>query len=135
MQFGYVVGSFIVGLVAGWRYIYVTSSPVCLIMGIGMWWLPPSPRWLLLCGIQGERNMSDAKEFAICCLCRLRGRAVDGSASKQIDAILDELSYADQDKQATLHEIFQGKCLKALVIGAGLVFFQQVFYSFLHFLN
>ncbi|XP_017698186.2 D-xylose-proton symporter-like 2 isoform X1 [Phoenix dactylifera] len=126
MLFGYVAGSFVVGLVAGWRYIYAASSLVCLIMGIGMWWLPPSPRWLLLCAIQGERNMLDAKEFAFFCLCRLRGQAVDDSASKQINAILSELSYSDEEKQATLCEIFQGKCLKALVIGAGLVFFQQV---------
>ncbi|XP_038977833.1 D-xylose-proton symporter-like 2 [Phoenix dactylifera] len=126
MLFGYIAGSLFVDLVAGWRYMYATSAPVSLIMGIGMWWLPPSPRWLLLCAIQGKRNMPEAKEFAVCCLCQLRGQAIDSSASEQVDSILDELSYSDQEKQVTLSEIFQGKCLKALIIGAGLVFFQQV---------
>ncbi|WOL09517.1 D-xylose-proton symporter-like 2 [Canna indica] len=126
MLLGYISGSVYVDLVGGWRYMYATSSPICLIMGIGMWWLPQSPRWLLLCAIQGNGNLTNAKEFAIACLCRLRGPAFDSSASEQVDLILDELSYIGQEKQASFMEIFQGKCRKALIIGAGLVFFQQV---------
>ncbi|XP_020093579.1 D-xylose-proton symporter-like 2 isoform X2 [Ananas comosus] len=126
MLLGYISGSIYVELVAGWRYMYATSAPLCLIMGLGMWWLPPSPRWLLLCAIQGKGSILDTKEFAVRCLCRLRGQALDDSISVQVDAILAELSYAGQEKAATLSEIFQGKCLKALIIGCGLVFFQQV---------
>ncbi|KAJ6854201.1 D-xylose-proton symporter-like 2 [Iris pallida] len=126
MLFGYVVGSLFVDMVSGWRYMYGMSSPICLIMGIGMWWLPPSPRWLLLCAVQGKGSVLDVKETAICCLCRLRGQPVGPSASEQVDAILDELSSPDEEKEASFWEIFQGKCLKALIIGAGLVFFQQV---------
>jgi len=40
--------------------------------------------------------------------------------------ILDELSYVGEEKKAGFSEIFQGKCLKAMIIGCGLVFFQQV---------
>ncbi|PRQ23905.1 putative major facilitator, sugar transporter, major facilitator superfamily [Rosa chinensis] len=32
----------------GWRYMYGPSIPLVVIMGIGMWWLPESPRWILL---------------------------------------------------------------------------------------
>lgn len=106
--------------------MYGTSMPLSLIMGIGTWWLPPSPRWLLLCAIRRRGKMQDLRENAICCLCRLRGRAVDDSASEQVDEILAELSYADQVNEASFWEIFQGKSLKALIIGVGLVFFQQV---------
>ncbi|XP_072963238.1 D-xylose-proton symporter-like 2 isoform X1 [Typha angustifolia] len=126
MLFGYISGSLYVGLVSGWRYMYITSAPICVIMGIGMWWLPPSPRWLLLCAIQGKGSMLDTKEFAILCLCRLRGQNQHNSVSEQVDSILDELSYSDQEKTVTFRDIFKGKCLKALIIGAGLVFFQQV---------
>ncbi|CAL9130938.1 unnamed protein product [Musa acuminata var. zebrina] len=126
MLLGYISGSIYVDLIGGWRYMYATSAPICLIMGIGMWWLPPSPRWLLLCAIQGKGSLPHAKEVAITCLCRLRGVAFSSSASEQVDLILDELSYVDQEKQAAFSEIFRGKCLKALIIGAGLVFFQQV---------
>lgn len=106
--------------------MYATCAPICLVMGIGMWWLPPSPRWLLLCAIQGKGSVQDARELSINCLCRLRGSAFDSSASEQVDLILNDLSHANHGKQSTFREIFQGKCLKALIIGAGLVFFQQV---------
>ncbi|KAI4352122.1 hypothetical protein L6164_006403 [Bauhinia variegata] len=88
---GFGVGSLLVDLVAGWRYMYGASTPLAVIMGIGMLWLPPSPRWLLLRAIQGKENMDDLRERAIHSLHRLRG-----------------------------------KCLKALVIGAGLFLFQQI---------
>ncbi|MCI00224.1 D-xylose-proton symporter-like 2, partial [Trifolium medium] len=51
---GYALGSLLVDTVAGWRYMFGISSPVAVIMGIGMWWLPASPRWLLLRAIQGK---------------------------------------------------------------------------------
>jgi len=111
--------------------MYASSAPVCLIMGIGMWWLPPSPRWLLLCTVQGKGNLPETKEIAIHCLCRLRGQAIESSAL-EVDAILDELASAIEEKEASFLEIFQGKCLKALIIGAGLVFFQQVATSACH---
>ncbi|KAF9624639.1 hypothetical protein IFM89_023230 [Coptis chinensis] len=126
MLLGYTVGSLEIGIISGWRYMYGTSVPIAIIMGVGMWWLPPSPRWLLLCAIQGKGSLPDTRETAICCLCRLRGQAIGDSAPEQIDEILAELSYADEGKQASLGEIFQGKCLKALTIGGGLVLFQQI---------
>ncbi|KAG0474602.1 hypothetical protein HPP92_014288 [Vanilla planifolia] len=126
MLFGYISSNLYVDFVGGWRYMYATGTTFCLVMGIGMWWLPPSPRWLLLCAKQGRESISDVRETAITCLCRLRGLAVRDEASEQIDAILLELSVDDQDRKVTFLEIFQGKCLKALIIGVGLLFFQQI---------
>lgn len=126
MLFGYIVGSLCVDVVAGWRYMYATASPICVVMGAGMWWLPSSPRWLLLCTVQGKNNISDVRETAISCLCRLRGQAIHDAASEEIDGILHELSHDYQGRQATIAEIFRGKYLKALIIGVGLLFFQQV---------
>ncbi|XP_010662115.1 D-xylose-proton symporter-like 2 isoform X2 [Vitis vinifera] len=126
MVVGYTVGSLLVDMVSGWRYMYGVSSPLSVIMGIGMWWLPASPRWLLLRAIQGKGNMQDLKENAIFCLCRLRGPAIGDSAPAQVDGILDELSSSEETKEASLGEMFHGKCLKALTIGGGLVLFQQI---------
>jgi hypothetical protein len=126
LQLGYIAGNLYVEVVSGWRYMYASSTPLCLIMGVGMCWLPSSPRWLLLCAIQGKGNLPETKENATQCLCRLRGQASPDLVSEQIDLILEELSYIDQEKQASFGEIFQGKCLKAMIIGCGLVFFQQV---------
>ncbi|EOY10062.1 PREDICTED: D-xylose-proton symporter-like 2 [Theobroma cacao] len=126
MVAGYGIGSLLVETVAGWRYMYGASTPLAVIMAIGMWWLPASPRWLLLCAIQGKGDMQELRETAICCLCRLRGQSIGDSASEQVDEILTELSYVGEEKEATLGEVFHGKCLKALIIGAGLVLFQQI---------
>lgn len=71
--------------------------------------------------------MQELKEMAIGCMCRLRGPALQDRAPAQIDEILDELSFVGEEKEATIGEMFRGKSLKALVIGAGLVLFQQVF--------
>ncbi|KAL6906305.1 hypothetical protein ACP4OV_003906 [Aristida adscensionis] len=125
MLLGYIAGNLYVEVVSGWRYMYATSTPLCLIMGAGMCWLPCSPRWLLLCAIQGKGNLLETKENATRCLCRLRGQASPDLVSEQVNLILEELSYVDEEKQVGFSEIFQGKCLKAMIIGCGLVFFQQ----------
>ncbi|XVF30460.1 hypothetical protein REPUB_Repub16aG0059700 [Reevesia pubescens] len=126
MVAGYGIGSLLVETVAGWRYMYGASTPLALIMGIGMWWLPASPRWLLLRAIQGKGNMQELRETAICCLCQLRRQSIGDSASELVDEILTELSHVGEEKEATLGEMFHGKCMKALIIGAGLVLFQQI---------
>ena len=59
MQLGYIAGNLYVEVVSSWRYMYATSTPLCLIMGVGMCWLPSSPRWLLLCAIQGKGNLPE----------------------------------------------------------------------------
>ncbi|KMT16711.1 hypothetical protein BVRB_3g049950 [Beta vulgaris subsp. vulgaris] len=126
MVIGYAIGSFLVNVIAGWRYMYGLSSPLSVIMAIGMWWLPDSPRWLLLCAIQGKGNVPDLRENAISCMCRLRGRAVSDTASQQVDEIMAELSLAGELNNVSTTEMFRGKYLKALVIGCGLVLFQQI---------
>lgn len=112
--------------------MYGISSPLSLIMGIGMWWLPASPRWILLRAIQGKGEASALRETAITCLCQLRGEASRDSAPQQVDEILFELSHL-REEEASIAELFQGKCLKALIIGGGLVLFQQVFLSVVYY--
>ncbi|GJT34674.1 D-xylose-proton symporter-like protein 2 [Tanacetum coccineum] len=126
MVLGYVVGSLLVEVKAGWRYMYATAIPFAVVMVIGMWWLPASPRWILLRAIQGKGDMQDLREYAIYCLRRLRGEAVDEASTHEVEEILGELSYISEEGEATFGEIFHGKCLKALIIGAGLVLFQQI---------
>ena len=92
--------------------MYRASTLLAVIMEIGIWLLHASPRWLLLC--------------AICCLCALTGEVIGDLAPVQVYEMLDELSYIGDDKEARIVEMVQGKCLKLLPIGAGLVLFQQV---------
>ncbi|GAB2293890.1 Vacuolar glucose transporter 1 [Dionaea muscipula] len=126
MVIGYTFGSLLVDTVSGWRYMYAASSPLSVVMAIGMWWLPASPRWLLLCAIQGKGNLEELKEAAICCICRLRGPAIGDTAPQQINEMLAELSCGCEEKEISIGEMFHGKYLKALSIGVGLVLFQQI---------
>uniref|UniRef100_A0A0C9RV08 TSA: Wollemia nobilis Ref_Wollemi_Transcript_11794_2254 transcribed RNA sequence n=1 Tax=Wollemia nobilis TaxID=56998 RepID=A0A0C9RV08_9CONI len=126
---GYLVGNLEIDVIGGWRYMYGMSAPIALIMGLGMWWLPPSPRWLLLQAVQGKGNLQELKERAISALSRLRGRAVgDVTSDGQIEETLRSLQYQlqDQQQEANFFEIFQGSSLKAFIIGGGLVLFQQI---------
>ncbi|KAJ0237195.1 D-xylose-proton symporter-like 2 [Hirschfeldia incana] len=124
---GYGIGSLWVTVTSGWRYMYATIIPLPVIMGIGMCWLPASPRWLLLRSLQGKGNVENLQQAAIKSLRRLRGSVVVDSSVEQVNEILAELSsVGEEDKEATLGELFQGKCLKALTIAGGLVLLQQI---------
>eukprot|EP01018_Ginkgo_biloba_P034383 Gb_38531 [translate_table: standard] len=126
---GYLMSSLEINVVGGWRYMYGVSAAIGVVMAIGMWWLPPSPRWLLLQAVQGKGNLQELKERAISSLSRLRGRpAGDRVSDGQIEETLRSLQDAleDQEQEANFWEIFQGSSLKALTIGGGLVLFQQI---------
>lgn len=126
---GYFVGSFQINVVGGWRYMFGLSIPVALIMGLGMWSLPPSPRWLLLRAVQGKGSLQEFKEKAIAGLSKLRGRAAgDKVSEEQIEETLVSLksAYQDQESEGSLLEVFRGPSLKAFIIGGGLVLFQQI---------
>ncbi|KAB1199053.1 D-xylose-proton symporter-like 3, chloroplastic [Morella rubra] len=125
---GYFVGSFQIDVVGGWRYMFGVSAPVALIMGLGMWSLPPSPRWLLLRAVQRKGLLEDYKDKAILALSKLRGRPPgDKLSERQIEDNVVSLksAYADQDSEGSFLEVFQGPSLKAFIIGGGLVLFQQ----------
>nr|AFK37407.1 unknown [Lotus japonicus] len=126
---GYFVGSFQISSVGGWRFMYGFSAPVAVLMGLGMWTLPASPRWLLLKAVQGKGSFQDLKEKAIFSLSKLRGRPPgDKESERQIEETLVSLksAYKDQESEGNFLEVFQGPNLKAFIIGGGLVLFQQI---------
>ena len=109
--------------------MYGFSAPVAVLMGLGMWTLPPSPRWLLLRAVQGKGSFQDLKEKAIFSLSKLRGRPPgDKESERQIEDTLLSLksAYGEQESEGNFLEVFQGPNLKAFIIGGGLVLFQQV---------
>ncbi|XP_002280634.1 D-xylose-proton symporter-like 3, chloroplastic [Vitis vinifera] len=126
---GYFVGSFEINEVGGWRYMYGLSAPIASLMGLGLWTLPPSPRWLLLRAVQGKGSLQENKEKAIHALSKLRGRpAGDKVSDMQIEHTLASLksAYTDQESEGSFLEVFQGPSLKAFIIGGGLVLSQQI---------
>eukprot|EP00249_Psilotum_nudum_P017033 c26119_g1_i4 orf=326-1213(-) len=108
--------------------MYGIAAPIALIMGIGMWWLPPSPRWLLLSAAQGKASVDALRHEAISALSRLRGSQINRTAvESEVNESLISLQL-DREGQGkpTFSEVFQGSSLRALRIGAGLVLFQQI---------
>ncbi|KAL0460360.1 UNVERIFIED_CONTAM: D-xylose-proton symporter-like 3, chloroplastic [Sesamum latifolium] len=126
---GYFVGNFEINAIGGWRYMYGFSAPIALLMGLGMWSLPPSPRWLLLRAIQGKGALQEYKEKALLALRKLRGWSGEDKVSeRQIEDTLVSLktAYASNESEGSFLEVFQGPSLKAFIIGGGLVLFQQI---------
>lgn len=104
------------------------SAPLAAIMAVGMWSLPPSPRWLLLRAVQGKGPVEDNKKKAMNALRRLKGpSASDKVLTDEIENNLSSIkaAYADQ-AEGSIFQVFEGASLKAFTIGGGLVLFQQI---------
>lgn len=126
---GYLVGSLEIETVGGWRIMYGLGAPIALIMGLGMWWLPASPRWILLQAAQGKRSLEEAKKSAKTAFQRLRGSKVpESTIETELSETLASVETASGGRdEITFAEIFQGKLnQKAFIVGGGLVFLQQV---------
>lgn len=125
--FGYLAGNLEISTVGGWRFMYGFAAPAGLLMGLGMWWLSPTPRWLLLRAVQGKAGLQAAKENAILAMRRLRNDKVRTDVVEaQVEETLQSLQASNAQGEPKFTEVFQGTSLKALWIGGGLVFFQQV---------
>lgn len=122
---GYLVGNNQVEALGGWRVMFGFGAPIAALMGVGMWWLPPSPRYLLLRAVQGKDEPQTAKQAAAKALQRLRGDSCrQQSAVAETERQWTALQ-TGESANVSFAELFQGVNLKALVVGTGLVFFQQ----------
>ena len=98
------------------------SAPFALLMGLGMWSLPESPRWLLLRAVQGKGPLQELKQKAIVALRKLRGGSVDEKSSeKQIEEALVSLksAYAGQETEGSFLEVFQSLGIATYTGGRG----------------
>ncbi|MCO5560801.1 hypothetical protein L7F22_014421 [Adiantum nelumboides] len=125
MLLGYFTGYMTVSTVGGWRITYGVGAPIAFVVAVGMWWLPSSPRWLLLRACKGKEDIKVSQERAMAALRRLRGKEIEEYAiSRQVEETLQSLQSVHEE--ASFLEIFEGSSLKALIIGGGLVLFQQI---------
>lgn len=128
MLLGYFVGWWKIDTVGGWRFMFGFAAPVAAVMVAGMWWLPSSPRWLLLRAVQGKGPEEELKRRATFAHKRLKG----GSCSTETAELETEKTWRalqiachGEALNVSFAELFQGVNLKALTVGGGLVFFQQ----------
>eukprot|EP00271_Cylindrocystis_brebissonii_P018204 TRINITY_DN5052_c0_g2_i2.p1 TRINITY_DN5052_c0_g2~~TRINITY_DN5052_c0_g2_i2.p1 ORF type:complete len:393 (-),score=80.94 TRINITY_DN5052_c0_g2_i2:420-1598(-) len=131
---GYVLATFFIGIEHGWRYMFGASLPPAALMAIGMFFLlPPSPRWLLLRANQSE----DPKERSACVeaakesVQQVRGpTANEENINREVDWLMKAQEEGEEkgreDGLASFTELFKGSSFQALIVGAGLVLFQQL---------
>jgi sugar porter (SP) family MFS transporter len=110
--------SYIVGVaftpIEGWRWMFAVAIIPALILGIGMFFLPESPRWLV-------KNGKLAKARSV--LIRSRVEAEVETEMQQ----MEELERIErQQAQVGYKELLAPWIRPALIIGIGLAIFQQI---------
>uniref|UniRef100_A0A5B7AKP3 Putative Major facilitator superfamily protein isoform 1 n=1 Tax=Davidia involucrata TaxID=16924 RepID=A0A5B7AKP3_DAVIN len=106
--------AFIIGTVLSWRTLALTGLIPCAVLLLGLFIIPESPRWLAKMGRQ--------KEFEAA-LRRLRGK--DADISHEATEIHDYIETLQQLPKAKLLDLFQRRYLRSVIIGVGLMVFQQ----------
>jgi sugar porter (SP) family MFS transporter len=98
--------------IQGWRWMFGLAVVPAAIFGVGMLFLPESPRWLARRGHH---------EQARSVLARIRGTS---DPSAEMDEINRTLAHADE--RGRLSDVFAPSVRPALIVGIGLAVFQQV---------
>lgn len=110
--------SYIVGVIfapiEGWRWMFGVALVPALVLGIGMFTLPESPRWLFE---HGQRD---------------KARSVLGRSRspEEVDQEIQEMqqikSEGNQEERVSYSELLAPFVRPALIIGIGLAIFQQI---------
>ncbi|CAN1234095.1 Sugar transporter ERD6-like 7 [Linum perenne] len=111
---GGVSASFIIGTFLTWRALALTGLVPCAILLVGLMFMPESPRWLAKTG--------NEKDFEVA-LQRLRGK--DADISKEADEIKEYIETLDRLPKVKLMDLFNRRYIKSVIIGVGLMVFQQ----------
>ncbi|EOX94872.1 Major facilitator superfamily protein isoform 1 [Theobroma cacao] len=106
--------AFIIGTVLTWRTLALTGLIPCAILLCGLFFIPESPRWLAKIGRE--------KEFEAA-LQDLRGK--DADISKEAADIRDYIETLQRLPKAKMLDLFQRRYLRSVIIGVGLMVFQQ----------
>ncbi|KAG5587595.1 hypothetical protein H5410_048029 [Solanum commersonii] len=106
--------SFIIGTMMTWRTLALTGLIPCVILIFGLFIIPESPRWLAKIGHQ--------KEFELA-LHKLRGK--DADISEEAAEIKDYIETLEKLPKVNLFDLFQRRYSSSLIVGVGLMVFQQ----------
>ncbi|KAH0738688.1 hypothetical protein KY290_037393 [Solanum tuberosum] len=106
--------SFIIGTMMTWRTLALTGLIPCAILIFGLFIIPESPRWLAKIGHQ--------KEFELA-LRKLRG--TDADISEEAAEIKDYIETLEKLPKVNLFDLFQRRYSSSLIVGVGLMVFQQ----------
>jgi sugar porter (SP) family MFS transporter len=96
----------------GWRWMFLVGVLPAIILGIGMFFLPDSPRWLL------SKGKEDAARLA------LEKTAKHDEVQGEMSSI-QKVLLSESKNKSSISELLQPWLRPALIIGIGLMFFQQ----------
>ncbi|KAF2596158.1 hypothetical protein F2Q68_00012133 [Brassica cretica] len=96
----YFLGNFI-----SWRMMALLGALPCVIQGIGLFFIPESPRWLAKVGADKELENS---------LLRLRGKDVDISLEASEIQVMTKM--LESDSKSSFSDLFQRKYRRTLVV-------------------
>ncbi|XP_028076548.1 sugar transporter ERD6-like 16 isoform X1 [Camellia sinensis] len=106
--------AFLMGTVITWRSLALTGLLPCVVLLLGLFFIPESPRWLAKVGLE--------KEFEAA-LQRLRGN--DADVSREAAEIQTYIKTLQSLPKAGLLDLFDRKYIRSVIIGVGLMVFQQ----------
>lgn len=117
-QFSVTVGillAYVLGIVVSWRILALIGLVPCSLLLLGLFFIPESPRWLAK---TGQDEVFDASLKA------LRGKNSD--ITQEIYEIEDAVEALRSQPRVRLTDLLQGKYLKPLIVGVGLLCLQQL---------
>ncbi|KAK9933626.1 hypothetical protein M0R45_020814 [Rubus argutus] len=106
--------TFIIGTIISWRTLALIAILPCIILVLGQWFIPESPRWLAKVGREEEFQVA---------LQRLHGKNAD--VSDEMAEIQEYIVTLQSLPKAKILDLFQRRYLRCVIIGVGLMVFQQ----------
>jgi sugar porter (SP) family MFS transporter len=108
----YLVGLALAGA-KDWRLMLALGATPALVLGIGMWYMPQSPRWLVMIGEPDEARST---------LRYLRGKGHEEALEDELQEIRASLTQQAGGYRELLHPVVRA----ALIVGVGLAILQQI---------
>nr|CAD1816986.1 unnamed protein product [Ananas comosus var. bracteatus] len=106
--------AYIIGTVVTWRTLALTGVIPCLVLLVGLAFIPESPRWLAKVGRQ--------KEFEVALRC-LRGK--DADITQEAAEIQEFIETLQSLPRARIQDLFERTYIRPVIVGVGLMAFQQ----------
>ncbi|KAK2640600.1 hypothetical protein Ddye_028395 [Dipteronia dyeriana] len=106
--------AYLIGAFVSWRTLALTGIVPSLVMLIGLFFIPESPRWLAMVGRQKEFEAE---------LRALRGACAD--ISQEQSEIQDSIEMLRQIPEVRILDLFNRRNIRYVTIGVGLMVFQQ----------
>ncbi|RWV78440.1 hypothetical protein GW17_00060599 [Ensete ventricosum] len=106
--------AFIIGTLVSWRALVLVGVLPCLVLLLGLVFIPESPRWLA--------KVEHQKEF-ISALQKLRGK--DADITHEAAEIQECIQNLQTLPRAGFQHLFQSRYIRSVIVSVGLMVFQQ----------